>query len=373
MVVSGIDEESKNIDRNISSARAALFKFMGNIFSYKCKLSQVVQYHTWSVYVKPVLRSGLAALPVRPAVMKPLISFQNKILRAILKLSPYSPLAPLYFMLGELPIEASLHIDILSLFWNIWTNPDTKVYAVLKYLLMMANSSSVTWSAHVRIIFKQYSLPDPLVLLDSPPWPKERWKSHTIIAVTAYHEAAWRHRAASNYKLQYLNVQCTGLTGRPHPVLSWVQTTQDVEIIRPHIKILCGDYLCYDYLHHDRGTDPQCRLCSSLVCDGPAPVEDIEHLLSICRATRETRENRLVILLNTIAHLCRDNSLVLNQSSSLLTQFVLDCSSLNLSPDFRISPDHPAFTDITRQCSYYVHAVHRDRKRQLKNLGLLGK
>ena len=207
----------------------------------------------------------------------------------------------------------------------------------------------------------------------SPPWPKEKWKSHTTIAVTAYHEAAWRDKAANNYKLQYLNVKCTGLSGRPHPVLSWVQTTQDVEIVRPHIKILCGDYVCYDYLCHDRGTDPQCRLCSALSRDNTAPEEDIEHVLTTCQATRETRERRLATLLNTIAYPCRDNSLVLNQSPSLLTQFVLDCSSLNLPPDSRISPDHPAFIDITRQCSYYVHAIHRDRRRQLKTLGLLAK
>ena len=372
MVVSGIDEETKNIDKNIRSARNTLYSFLGNIFSYKCKLSQVVQYHTWSVYVKPVLRSGLAALPIRPAVLKPLVTFQNKILRAILKLSPYSPTAPLHFMLGELPIEASLHTDILSLFWNIWVNPQTKVHAVLKYLLMMATSSSVTWSAHVRLIFQQYSLPDPLLLLDGQPWSKERWKSHTKTAVTAFHEAVWRDKAASNYKLQYLNVQCTGLSGRPHPVLSWVQTTQDVEIIRPHIKLLCGDYLCYDFLCHDRGSDPHCRLCSSL-SGHTGPVEDIEHILTKCLATSDTREDRLVILMNTIAYPCSDNNILLTQSSKVLTQFILDCSSLNLPNDMRISPDHPAFIDITRQCSYYVHAVHKQRTRQLKALGFLGK
>ena len=73
----------------------------------------------WSVFVKPVLRSGLAALPIRPPVLKTLTTFHHKVLRAILKFSQYSPVAPLYFLLGELPIEASLHLDILALFWNI--------------------------------------------------------------------------------------------------------------------------------------------------------------------------------------------------------------------------------------------------------------
>ena len=111
--------------------------------------------------------------------MKPLTTFHHKVLRAILKFSPYSPIAPLYFLLGEPPIEASLHMDILSLFWNIWVNPQTKVFDVLKYLLMMSDDSSLTWSAHVRIIFQLYHLPDPLILLESTPWPKERLKEHS--------------------------------------------------------------------------------------------------------------------------------------------------------------------------------------------------
>ena len=134
LIVSGLNEELKNVDKNIKAARDSLFSYLGNIFSYRCKLSQAVQHHTWSVFIKPVLRSGLAALPIRPSVMQPLSKFHHKILRAILKLSQYSPIAPLYFLLGEPSMEASLHMDILSLFWNIWVNPQTKVFEVLKHL-----------------------------------------------------------------------------------------------------------------------------------------------------------------------------------------------------------------------------------------------
>ena len=98
LVVSGYCEELKNVDKNIKSARDSLFNFLGNIFAYKCKLSQKVQYHTWQVFIKPVLRSGLSALPIRPVMMQPLIKFHHKILRAILKLSKHSPVAPLYFL-----------------------------------------------------------------------------------------------------------------------------------------------------------------------------------------------------------------------------------------------------------------------------------
>ena len=112
--------------------------------------------------MNPVLRSGLAALPIRPTIMKTIIGFHHKILRGILKLSPVSPLPPLYFLLGELPMEACLHLDIFALFWSIWAIPLTKVHEITKYLLMMSDSTSITWSAHIGILIQQYSLPTHL-------------------------------------------------------------------------------------------------------------------------------------------------------------------------------------------------------------------
>ena len=83
LIVSGTDEEVKNVDKNINSARDSLFSYLGNVFSYRCKLSPTMQYHTWSVYIKPVLRSGLAALPIRPPVLKTITAFHHKVLRAL--------------------------------------------------------------------------------------------------------------------------------------------------------------------------------------------------------------------------------------------------------------------------------------------------
>ena len=89
--------------------------------------------------------------------------------------------APLYFILVELPMEAALHLDILALFWNIWCNPQTKALA--------------------RIVFQIYNLLDPILLLETTPWPKESWKRHTMVAVTSHHEAALRLKSAINMKL----------------------------------------------------------------------------------------------------------------------------------------------------------------------------
>ena len=135
--------------------------------------------------------------------------------------------------------------------------------------------------------------------------------------------------------------------------------------------MLAGDYLCYDILSKDRGVEPYCRLCKK-ARGLAAAVEDYEHLLTSCSATRDTRTDRLTILLNTVSYYSENNGVLNSTSNNLLTQFMLDCTSLNLPTNTRIPSNYPGFTDITRQCSLTISAIHRDRTRQLKTLGLIG-
>ena len=153
----------------------------------------------------------------------------------------------------------------------------------------MSDSSSLTWSAHVRLLFQLYLLPDPLSLLNGQLWQKERWKMLVKSAVTTHHEKTWWEKAATNSKLSFFNVQISGLSGRPHPVLAGILTTRDVMCSRVHLKMLSGDYPCFSYLGSDRSQDANCRLCQSLTQLCPVPDENMVHVLTRCRATSDTR------------------------------------------------------------------------------------
>ena len=120
--------------------------------------------------------------------MKPLIIFHNKILRGFLKLSQSSPVPALHFLLGELPVEAVLNINTLTLFYNVWTNPDTTVSAMVAYILKMCDTKSTTWSNHIQILCLKYGLPSPLLLLQSSPWPKASWSCLVRTRVTIWHK-----------------------------------------------------------------------------------------------------------------------------------------------------------------------------------------
>ena len=165
LIVSGMHEEQKNCDTNISNCRKSLFSLLGSVLSYKCKLSPHVQLHLWRVYSLPVLLSGLAALPVRPTNIKSMRIFHQKILRGFLKLSPCSPVPSLYFLCGELPLEGRLHIDLLTLFHNVWSNPNTKIFDIVHYVMKLSTPKSTCWSVHVRLVCQMYGLPDPLALM----------------------------------------------------------------------------------------------------------------------------------------------------------------------------------------------------------------
>ena len=189
-------------------------------------------------------------------------------------------------------------------------------------------------------------------------------------AVTKYHEVSLRKKAATNSKLDFLNVQITGLMGRPHAVLTCVLTTRDVMSSRVHIKMLAGDYPCFAYIGSDRNQGSSCRLCRALSPEYPPPDENMVHLLTRCRATTDTRTRFTPDLLNTISRNFPNNSILETSNHTHLTQLILDPTSLNLPVTMRISPDHKDLPKVLFVCRNLCYAIHRDRSRQLKTLGI---
>jgi hypothetical protein len=134
-VVSGTNQIEKNIDLRLKKGRGSLFKMLGPAFAYKCLLSPVVKLHLYRTYISPIVRSGLSSLTLRHHSLQPLIIFQRKTLRSILKLSKTSSIPALHFLTGELPIEGNIHRDVFSFFYCVLANPDTKIHEIINYLL----------------------------------------------------------------------------------------------------------------------------------------------------------------------------------------------------------------------------------------------
>ena len=360
LVVSGSEEEQKNVDLKIQQCRNSVFGLLGAGYAYKCLLSPIVQAHLWKTYNLPVLLSGLHVLPIRPTNISPMSVFQNKIFRGFLKLSKSSPVNSLYFLLGQLPVEAQLHINIFTIFHNIWNNPETTIFQLVSYILKMCATSSTTWCNHLLILAARYGLPSPLKLLEEePPWTKSAWTCLVKTNITVYFENKMRAESLTNSKMSLLNVQLLSLSGPPHPALLNIHTTQDVKRLRPHLKFLTGDYPHGVTLSHNQSNiSSACKLCDNA-------VDSTEHVLSVCRATADCRQRIYPELMNIVARVQPTSQLLVQHTSEQLTQFITDCTSINLPNSIRIPAHNPGISDIFRVARDWCYALHNERSRLL--------
>ena len=180
----------------------------------------------------------------------------------------------------------------------------------------------------------------------------------TKTRVTVYFEKHFREQAKFNSKMQYLNVQLLGLSGAAHPALLNIKTTQEVIKLRQHIKFLTGDYLTAERLALDQGSSPRCRLC-------PSPLESIQHVLTQCSATAETHRRIMPELLNVTMQV-QPTCSILHFPTQHLTQFILDCTSINLPATHRIPAHNPRVSEVFRISRDWCYAVSKERARLLK-------
>ena len=350
-IVSGSRQEEKNVDLRILKSRNMLFSLLGPAFSFKCLLSPTVKLHIYRTFVCPVIRSGLSSLVLKNTTLSPLSIFQRKVLKGVLQLSKQASTAGIHFLTGELPIEALVHRDAFAIFYTIWSNPNSKIYDIVKYLLSCSTENSSTWSNHMRLLTKQYGLEDPANLMQKDPPSKSSFKNDLMPRIRAFHENDLRSHPDPDQKLKYLNVSVIGLSGRHHPALSGVLTVTDVKKSRSHIKMLIGDLFTYEMKSEQSGGSPHCRLCCEM------KNETISHILTFCDAYSDVR-NRI---LQESSYLCTKSqsgiifSELLNDSEGLC-QFILDPTSLNLKRRVNLNdPMLGSFFQLSRDLCFSIN------------------
>ena len=360
-IISGHKQEEKNVELRISKGRSCLFSLLGPAFANKCLLSPNVKIHLFRTFVCPIIRSGLASFSLRMPALEPLAMFQRKSLRGVLSLSKTSAIPALHFLLGELPVAAKVHRDIFSLFYSVWTNPQTKIFEIVKHLLETSEENSRTWSVHLRHLCRHYGLPDPLDWLRQDPPLKSTFKESVITKICAKHENELRLKAKQNSKLTYMNVSLLGLRGRLHPVLNGIVTPDEVKKCRIHLKMLIGDYLTYETKSAQSGGSPYCRCCSM----SPPHIETIEHILTQCSAYSNIRERifeEFTVACEASESRLKFNSLLSNAST--LCQFILDPTSFNLTS--RIHFDDAGLQNILKISRDFCFATNKERLKILK-------
>ena len=217
----------------------------------------------------------------------------------------------------------------------------------MKYLLSSSSDESRTWSGYVRHVSRQYGLEDPLSCLRKDPPTKSTFKSDVESRIKAFHENEMRRKS----DMKYFNVSLHGLSGRHHPALSGVFTTQDVKKSRCHIKMLIEDYYTYQIKGEHSGGSPNCRLCPD------EKSEDICHILTFCSSYSDIR----IRILEEYSYLCLQSSSEVSFSELIsdretLCQFILDPSSFNLKKRIHLNdPLLGSFFQISRDLCFTIN------------------
>ena len=197
-----------------------------------------------------------------------------------------------------------------------------------------------------------------MIILKNESQPsKSKYKEYILTKITAFHEQELRREASKNDMMKYLNVSLIGLRGKIHPALKNVTTTHAVRKMRPHIKMLSGDYLTFEVKSLQSGGSPYCRMC-----DLKSEPESLEHLISRCSAISEIR-TRISNSMNTI---CQDANIDINIKTfndPQFTQFVLDPSSMNLRK--RVNMNDPILPSLFQLSRDFCFSIDRNRTKSL--------
>lgn len=146
-----------------------------------------------------------------------------------------------------------------------------------------------------------------------------------------------------------------------------IHTTQDAKKLRQHLKFLTSDFLCNELVSKNSpNVSPHCELCAS---HGHSHADSIEHIVVSCRALSEVRGRLLPELMNIVMNVQPSCGILQSDiPPDILTQFVLDCCSPNLSNLYRIPAHNPRVSEIFKISRDWCFAISRDRTYQLRCL-----
>ena len=282
---------------------------LGPGFSYRCLLNPKVKVHLFRTFTCPIIRNGLSCFSLRTSDIQNISIFHRKILRGILNFSKCASIPAIHFLLGELPMEAKIHKDIFSLFYSVWSNPDSKIYQIIKYLLETSPVNSRTWSNHLRHLCDMYGIQDPLESLKNDPPLKSSFKTEIKTKIQCYHERTLRNLAVNNSTMKYLNISLSGLNGKCHPALNNILTSHQVKKSRIHLKMLAGNFLTFERKAKQSGGSSHCRSCAPLLPSvSTPPSEDLVHMLTMCTAYSDVR-----------SRMCEEYSILCSLSKSRIS------------------------------------------------------
>ena len=157
--------------------------------------------------------------------------------------------------------------------------------------VLLSDGKGKSWFLQVRAITQQYGLPDPLMILQSPP-SKESWKRQCKAMVISFWEERLRGEATLLPSLTYFKPSYMSLTS-PHPIWSLAESPFEISKASTVAAMISGRYVTDHRARHWSKSNPsgECQLC--LVHGFASTPGTLEHQLLSCPALDEVRTNAI--------------------------------------------------------------------------------
>ena len=242
-VVRSVEGNGPHIAARVTAHRRAVFSLLHAGLAKGHRANPAASLRVESVYVLPVLLSGLASL-VLSSKEETLLHQRYKVhVQRLLRLHQATPAPVVFLLAGCLPLPAQLHLRMFSLFGQLCRlrYGDNILAKQAANIFSASNSSSKSWFWKLRNICIQYGLPHPSNWLTTQP-SKLQVKTMCRAAVHQFWLTKLREHSANLPSLQYLKTGFLGLT-RCHPLFSTCGSSPwEVQKATTQARLLSGRY-----------------------------------------------------------------------------------------------------------------------------------
>ena len=280
------------IQARITSARRTAYSLFGAGFHGINGVGTEVIHKQWTSCVRPVLTYGLEALILDVKELEVIETFARSMLKRLQSLPNSTANQATYLLFGTLPIEATIHSQILSMLGNIIRRPGSTENNIVRRQTAMYKQNQKIWINQAKSILSKYELPSIYELLETKP-KKLQWKKQVKRAILEHWTNTLENQAKSMKSLSYLNLEACSLS-KPHHV--WGKSLSNPKsVIRTavHAQLLTLRYPLTGYKHAGRNFSKLCPLCNQ-------EEEEIEHFLLRCPLLKESRDQSMKKMLHTL-------------------------------------------------------------------------
>ena len=286
-ILRSVDGNMPNILDRFSSHKNSLRAILPSGMALGHRGNPAASLHLERLYACPVLLSGLSALVHSNLEMSAIHHYYKVHIQRLQRLHQATPECVVMFLAGSLPATALLDLKMLGHLGMIARlGPNHILHQHGRHTLLNDDriNTNKSWFANTRSLCQQYNLPDPLLVLQSPP-SHPYWKTLTKAKVLDWWQVKFRGIADHLDSLEFFKTSFMSLS-RPHPI--WTTAGSPFEISKAVItaRMLSGRYRT-DLLMSNWSTSNPDGLCRLPGCDDE--IGSLKHILLECSGLSEAR------------------------------------------------------------------------------------